>query len=123
MTPWRKNIGCAAIAAGLLFGAAATALAHTMPLSEATMILPKPPYGQMEIVPHETPMENLDAFGVQFMEKSSINNGQFRFVRYSVYSGAGLTLPKSKTLVSTLILTVEIASSLFSLKLKQVYFE
>ena len=88
MNPWRKSIGCAAIAAGLLFGAAATALAHTMPIEEATMILPKPPYGQMEIVPHETPMENLDAFGVQFMEKSSINNGQFRFVRYSVYSGA-----------------------------------
>ena len=88
MTPWRKNIGCAAIAAGLLFGAAATALAHTMPVSEATMILPKPPYGQMEIVPHETPMEKLDAFGVQFMEKSSINNGKFRFVRYSVHSGA-----------------------------------
>ena len=39
MTPWRKNIGCAAIAAGLLFGAAATALAHTMPIEEATMIL------------------------------------------------------------------------------------
>ena len=88
MTPWRKNIGCAAIAAWLLFGAAATALAHTMPIEEATMILPKPPYGEMKIVPHETPMENLDAFGVQFMEKSSINNGQFRFVRYSVYSGA-----------------------------------
>lgn len=88
MTPWRKSIGCAAIAAWLLFGAAATALAHTMPISEATMILPKPPYGQMEIVPHETPMEKLDAFGVQFMEKSSINNGQFRFVRYSVYSDA-----------------------------------
>ena len=81
MTPWRKNIGCAAIAAGLLFGAAATTLAHTMPVSEATMILPKPPYGQMEIVPHETPMENLDAFGVQFMEKRSINNGQFRLLR------------------------------------------
>ena len=85
MTPWRHRIGCAAIAAGLLFGAAATALAHTMPVSEATLILPKPPTGQFEIIPHETRMGDLDVFGTAFLKKSAINNGVFRFVRCSVY--------------------------------------
>lgn len=88
MNQWIKCLCGTFLTAGLCLSIAGTALAHTMPIEEATMILPKPPYGQMEIVPHETPMENLDAFGVQFMEKSSINNGQFRFVRYSVYSDA-----------------------------------
>lgn len=87
MNQWIKCLCGTFLTAGLCLSIAGTALAHTMPIEEATMILPKPPYGQMEIVPHETPMENLDAFGVQFIEKSSINNGRFRFVRYSVYSG------------------------------------
>ena len=62
MKKWVQGVWGIAIAASLFWGAVGTAFAHTMPEEEATLILPKPPVGQFEIVPHETTIGDLDAF-------------------------------------------------------------
>ena len=69
-------------AAGILIGAASTALAHSMPSEEGMIILPKPPYGQLEIVPHESTLSDVcEGFGYDFEEEDFASDGM-RFVSY-----------------------------------------
>ncbi|BEU88853.1 hypothetical protein TAMA11512_23170 [Selenomonas sp. TAMA-11512] len=74
---------CTAIlAAGILIVAASTALAHSMPSEEATIILPKPPYGQLDLVPHKSTLSDARAgFGSAFKGSDFTGDGM-RFVSY-----------------------------------------
>ena len=95
MKKWVQGVWGIAIAASLFLGAVGTAFAHTMPEEEATLILPKPPVGQFEIVPHETTIGDLDAFGPQFIERRDFTGDGMRFVRCDVYNGAFIFLART----------------------------
>lgn len=95
MKKWVQGVWGIAIAASLFWGAVGTAFAHTMSEEEATLILPKPPVGQFEIVPHETTIGDLDAFGPQFIERRDFTGDGMRFVRCDVYNGAFIFLART----------------------------
>ncbi len=96
MKPWiPKWLWGVVLVAGLCCAAGGTAFAHTMPEGEATLILPKPPRGQWEIVPHKTTLGHLDAFGEQFLEKEEFSGDGMRFARYSVYHGTFVFLART----------------------------
>ena len=75
---------CSALCTALiLIGAAGMAYAHTMPHEEAVMILPKPPYGELDLVPHKSTLFDVRAgFGADFKERDFTGDGM-RIVRYN----------------------------------------
>lgn len=85
MKKWNKGVCGAVLAAWLCLGAAGTALAHIMTEEEGTMILPKPPHGQFEIIPLQSTLYDIRAgLGADFKEKDFTGDGM-RFVTYDYH--------------------------------------
>ena len=82
MKKWLQDLGSAAIAAGLFFSASATALAHTMPEEEATLIVLVSPYGHAEFIPNETTLGEVEAVEGHDVKKKDFTGDGRRIVTY-----------------------------------------